>query len=375
MKILQIGKYYYPSAGGIETVLRNLAEGLRERKHEVTVLCSAESAARSEEVFNGVRVIRVPRYGQLLSQPLNLSLASELRELARAFDLVHIHSPNPLAEMAALSLPARTPLAVTYHSDIVRQRLVLPLYAPILRRFLRRADRVVVATPNPIRTSPFLSAIPERCEVVPFGIRDAEPAPEARAAAEALRREHGDFALFVGRLVGYKGIPVLLEALREVDCRALIIGTGPLRAELEARARELGVHDKARFLGFVPDGEARAYFDACRFMVLPSISTNEAFGMVQLEAMAAAKPSLVSRLDSGVTQVNEDGVSGIYFAPGDAAALARAMKSLLGDAALTERMGREARRIFEERFTHQKMVDGYLEIYERLLAGPARPRA
>lgn len=376
MKILQVGKYYYPSAGGIETVLRNLAEGLRERKHEVTALCSAEATARIEEVFNGVRVIRVPRYGQLLSQPLNLSLASELRELARECDLVHVHSPNPLAEMVSLSLPPKLPLVVTYHSDIVRQRLVLPLYAPLLRRFLMRADRIAVATPNPVRSSPFLSAIPERCEVIPFGIRDVAAAPETLEAAEALRREHGDFALFVGRLVGYKGIPVLLEALKKTDCRAILIGTGPMRAELEARARELGVQDKARFLGFVPDGETRAYFEACRFMILPSISSNEAFGMVQLEAMAAAKPSVVSRLDSGITQVNQDEVSGIFFEPGDPGALADAMNRLLGDPALTERMGREARRIFEERFTREKMVEGYLSVYDRLLAKRLpRPRA
>ncbi|MCM2280118.1 MAG: glycosyltransferase [Oligoflexia bacterium] len=374
MRILMVGKYYHPSHGGIETVLRNLAEGLRGQGDEVTVLCSAEHPRGADEVVDGVRVVRAATLGKLFSQPLNPGLPGALRRLSREHELIHVHSPNPLAEASTLAFAGRDkPLVVTYHSDIVRQRLFLPAYAPLVRAFLARAARVGVGSRSQILHSPFLRGMAERCDVIPYGIdpRPYEPLAATLARAAQLRAEIGRFLLFVGRLVSYKGVPVLIEAmsrLRDPEARLVILGAGPLRAELEESARRLGVLSRVRFTGSVAEGELQAYYHASELLVLPSINKAEAFGLVQVEAMACGKPIVATRLDSGVTEVGVEGVTGLQVAAGDPADLARAIDAILGDEARRLEMGRAARRRFEERFTRERMVTAYRELYRRIIS-------
>lgn len=375
MRILQVGKYYHPSQGGMETVLKNLAEGLAQAGDEVTVICSAESATRSEETINGVRVIREPRYGSPFSQPITPRLAFDLAKLARGHDIVHLHSPNPLASVSALSLPRGTKLVDTYHSDVIRQRLILPFYSPLLHAYLRRCDAVVAATEKHVAHSPFLSKHAGKCRIVPFGLNAAEfePTPDRARAAEKLRAKHGRFALFVGRLVGYKGVAHLVEAIQDCDACAVIVGNGPELESLRAQARALGVADRVAFETDVRDRELLvAHYLACELFVLPSVTRAEAFGMVLLEAMACGKPLVSTRLDSGVALVNEDGVTGIQVEPGDARELARAMCRILGDSALAARMSHAARARFGERYSVEAMVRGYREIYRELLSDKTR---
>lgn len=370
MKVLQVGKFYYPSPGGIETVLRNLSEGLSHAGDDVTVLCSAEDSRGSDDRIGGVRILRAPRYAQVFSQPLSPSLPRDLRRLASQFDVVHVHSPNPLAETAALALPKTTKLVVSYHSDIVRQKLILPLYAPALRAFLGRAGKIIVATPNHIRHSPFLSPLESKCEVIPYGIDAAPYAPtsELSEKADALRKKYGPYALFVGRLVGYKGVHVLLQALSHAkSARAVIVGTGPLEESLKKLAADLNLGDRAHFAGYIDDHSLKAYFHGCELLVLPSVSKNEAFGLVQVEAMACGKPAIVSRLDSGITLVTEDGVTGVHVPSEDPEALAAVLTRLLSDPAMCRELGQAARKRFEEHFTRERMVEAVQAVYRRVI--------
>ncbi|MCM2322543.1 MAG: glycosyltransferase [Oligoflexia bacterium] len=370
MKILMIGKYYHPSHGGIETALRNLALGLRDAGEEVTVLCSSERPVRSDERIEGIRVIRSASYGKLFSQPLNFGLPAELRRLVREHDILHLHSPNPLAETATLAFAGDKPLVLSYHSDIVRQRLLVPFYAPLFRAFLDRTSRVGVATASHIRHSPFLRGLAHKCDIIPYGIDPALYEADAGVleSAAKLRQELGRFVLFVGRLVGYKGVPVLLEAMRDIEARLVVLGTGPLRSELEARARELGLEQRVRFTGFLEEKAALAYYHAAELLVLPSISKAEAFGLVQVEAMACRKPVISTRLDSGVTEVNDDGVTGLLVPPGDPAALAGALRELLTNEERRVAMGQAARRRFEAHFTRERMVSSYRDLYRRVIS-------
>jgi rhamnosyl/mannosyltransferase len=361
-----VGKFYFPSVGGIETVLRNLSEGLLEAGDTVTVLCSTEGHAGADEWIGGVRVLRATRLGSFASQPLTPTLLLRLRSLAREHDVVHLHSPNPLAEAAALALPPRVRVVVSHHSDIIRQRWALPLYAPMQELFLRRVSRVVVATEAHIDHSPVLPRFRAKCEVIPYGLDPAVfvPTPALEARAAELRAKEGPYALFVGRLVGYKGVEHLLAAMPEVPGKLVIVGTGPLRGELEAQARALGVAGKVRFAGRVSDdAELGAYFRGASALVLPSVTRAEAFGLVQVEAMAWERPSIYTRLDSGVTLVSEAGVTGLDVPVGDARALAGALRRLLTEPGLSARMGAAARARFEARFTRARMVEAYRGVY------------
>lgn len=374
MKILQIGKYYHPFKGGIETVTQFLSEGLVYNGDEVTVLCSHTSGERIYEQKKGVQVVKLPTFGQFASQPLTPSLFSELKAQSGRFDLLHFHAPNPLAEIAGVGLPSSRKMVVTYHSDIVRQKFLGRAYEPILKKFLHRVDRIVVASEQAIRHSPILPEFKDKCAIIPFGI---SPAPfrytgEVEAGMHDLKGLHGRFILFTGRLVGYKGLDVLIHAVKDLDVSLVIAGDGPLQKEMTELAAALGVSSRVRFLGFVDDPVVfAALYHACEFFVLPSTTRAEAFGMVMLEAMVCGKPVISTRLDSGVSFVNEDGVSGLQVAPGSVDELREAIRRLWQDEELRRRLGEQARRRFHELFTFEKMVSSYRDLYRGVLGETA----
>lgn len=369
MKILQVGKYYSPARGGIETFLLNLSEGLTAKGHEITVLCSNETRRSAAEIIGGVQVIRTPRYGTLLSQPLNLALPLTLRRLAQNADLVHIHMPNPLVESLSLMLPSRIPIVATYHSDIVRQKMILPFYMPILRRFLLRTKKIIVATQSHVTHSPALQEFQDQCAIIPYGLnpRSFERNPSIDSHIQKIRAKYGRFVLFVGRLVGYKGVSVLLDAFKNIQAPLVIIGDGPLRDSLKQQAQDLGISDRVHFLGQISDpDEFVAHYHSCELFVLPSVTRNEAFGLVQLEAMACSKPSVITKLPSGITEVNIDGVTGVYVQPNDRAQLADAIRDLLEDPVKRLKMGEASRKRFEALFTQHKMIESYEKLYEEV---------
>lgn len=371
MRILQVGKFYHPSKGGIETVLRSLSEGLQQAGDEVEVLCFADRRPAGREQIAGVQVERLASYGQLLSQPLCPGLGRSLREAARRADLVHVHSPNPLAELQGLRLPDEVPLVCTYHADIQRQRLLKPAYRGLQRRFLSRCQRVVAASEEHFMYSPTLANHRDRAAVIPFGLE-----PEAtrlgetgQRLAQRLRRHYGAYVLFVGRLVGYKGLPVLIEAMRELPQQLLIVGEGPLEGRLERQIHRAGLGDRVHLCGRIPDDEElRAYIAGCRVFALPSLTPAEAFGMVLLEAMAQGKPLVSSDLASGVRYVNAHGEHGLRVPPGEVPALRDALAMFLDNEELAERFGSAGRRRFDAEFGTAQMIKAHRRLYAEVLA-------
>ena len=370
MKILELGKFYFPHKGGIETLLRAWSEGFVRRGAEVACVVANDCARTTHELLNGVRVHRLASYGTLLSTSVCPAYLAATRR--HAADLWHVQFPNPLADIASIAGDRATPLVLSYHSDVVRQAGVMRFYQPVLNALLRRATRIVVSTPQHLEYSPWLAPFRAKCEVIPFGINLAALAltPERERRVAELRREAGGrpIVLNVGRLVGYKGQRFLIEALRELDAVAWIVGTGPLDAELRRLAAELGVADRVKLWGGVSDDDLPALLHACDVFALPSITAAEAFGIVQVEAMACGKPVVSCALQSGVKFVNQHGVTGLLVTPADSAALAAGIRSLLGDATLRHRLGAAARARAEREFAEEVMVDRYWNCFERVLA-------
>jgi len=364
LKVLQLGKFYHPSFGGIETVLKNISEGLVKTGNQVTVLCSSQNSKGGDEWINGVRVIRAPCFGSAFSQPICPSLALKLIRILPEFDVVQIHTPHPFTEGITSLLPERIPLVASYHSDVIRQKLLLPFYKPLLMKFLRRADRIVVATPNHIQHSPYLSMpdVQPKCRVIPYGLD-----PARFVASTTPQNQFGAYVLFVGRLVSYKGVHTLIEAIRQTPFQLVIVGEGPCQSELEALAKTLRIEDRVHFMGKVEsEVKMASLFSDCRIFVLPSITRAEAFGVVQLEAMAYGKPVIVSRLDSGVTLVNQDGVTGLHVEPRNSHDLAQAITRLMTDEPLRAKLGEAARTRFLEEYTFEKMVQRYSDLFFEL---------
>ncbi|MGH7831925.1 MAG: glycosyltransferase, partial [Candidatus Binatia bacterium] len=283
--------------------------------------------------------------------------------------IVHLHFPNPLAEVSYLLSRHKAPLVISYHSDVLRPKRLYKFYLPILRRLLRRADRIIVASPSLLSGSARLKRFQHKCAVIPYGIRlsDYELSPARKARAEGLKEKYGDrIVLFVGRLVYYKGVETLLEAMTNIDGRLLLIGNGPLEAALRRKCADLNLEGKVSFLGEAPQEELISAYHACRVFVLPSTEKVEAFGMVQVEAMACGKPVVSTRLPTGVPWVNQDGVTGRVVPPRDPAALARAVNELLDNSSLADQMGRRGRERAENFFSKETMVSEYAKVYRAL---------
>lgn len=360
MRVLELGKFYPPHHGGMETALRDVCLGLVERGHEVTALVAASTRTGSVLDEEGVQVHRLPCYANLRSVPLTPTLPARLRGVLRRFDpdVVHLHLPNPWVASVWMTAGDARPLVVTYHSDIVRQRLLSRFWLPWRRRLLQRARRITVTSEALCASSEALRRVQSRCTVVPLGVDVTWFDGVAAEDVDEVRREVGGrFVLFVGRLVYYKGVDVLLAALRETPARLVVVGDGPQRRTWEQAAATLGVAPRVRFLGDVTDVQLRALYHAAAALVLPSTAASEAFGIVQLEAMACAKPVIAARASAGVESVQVDGETGILVPPRDPAALRRALLVLWNDPDACARLGRAGRRRVQQRYEVHRCVE------------------
>lgn len=277
-------------------------------------------------------------------------------------DIVHLHLPNPSAVMAYLASGHRGVLICTYHSDTIRQKYLGQAFQPILMRALRRASAIVSASPHYIESSPVLRRVKEQCRVIPFGIPMEQFSRTDAAAVRAIQQRYGpNLIVTVGRLVYYKGFRYLIQAMKKAQGRLLLVGSGPLRAKLEKEAQALGLGDRVVFLGEVED--VVSYYQAAELFVLPSIERSEAFGIVQLEAMACGKPVINTHLNSGVNFVSLDRVTGLTVPPADPDALAAAINGLLDNPELRARYGAAARLRVQRLFTVETMGDSMLQLY------------
>ena len=369
MNILHVYKDYFPVLGGIENHIKLLAETQAQRGHAVSVLATSRDGRTHVETLNGVRVIFAARLATVASTPLSAALPLQLtRERP---DIVHLHFPYPVGDVAHRFLGRARRTVITYHSDIVRQKNLLRFYAPFLRLSLARADRIIATSPRYIETSPFLAPHALKCTVVPYGIDVARFATADAAQVACIRAQFGEpLILFVGQFRYYKGVEYLVRAMAQTPGRALLIGneTPPLSAELEALARSLGVANRVFLLG-EKDVELPAFYHACDVFVLPSIERSEAFGIVLLEAMASGLPCVTTEVGSGTSYVVEHNVTGCVVPPRAPDALADALNRLVADPALRARMGAAGRERAVRLFRFEDMVARVEAVYREALAG------
>ncbi|WP_376793117.1 glycosyltransferase [Thermoflexus sp.] len=371
MRVLHLYKDYFPVLGGIENHIRALAEAQARMGLEVTVLVTSPTRKTVELLDGSVRVLKTARWLTVASTPLSPGFFAHARRLFSRCDLVHLHHPYPPAEIAYLLSGDAVPAVLTYHSDIVRQRLTGWLYRPMLRRVLARVVRILATSPLYVETSPHLRAFRDKCRIVPLGIDTARFLSASPEAARALRASwcsapHRPHVLFVGRLRYYKGIDTLLHALAHLpNVHATIVGTGPMERPWRALARDLKLLDRVHFLGEVPDPELPLVYHAADLFVLPASARAEAFGTVLLEAMAAGLPVVTTEIGTGTSWVV--GEAGWIIPPRDPGALAEAIREILGQPERARARGQRGRERVQAEFTLEKMAQNVLAIYEEAL--------
>jgi rhamnosyl/mannosyltransferase len=373
LRVLHVGKFYPPFMGGMETHLQALCNELQNYV-DVKVIVANSSSQQSEEVVNNIPVTRVGKLFDLAGAPICPAMARRIREAES--DIIHIHLPNPTAILAYLASRHRGRLVFTYHSDTVRQKMLGKAFDPIQRAALDRSAALIGTSPNYLNSSAVLTAYKDRCHVIPYGISTEQFYDSDPAIVEQIRSQYGSrLIISVGRLIYYKGFEYLIRAMAKIDGRLLIIGDGPLRGSLEAEAQALGISDKVVFLGEIQNEETVPYYHAADVFALASIARSEAFGIVQLEAMACGKPVVNTDLASGVPFVSLHGETGITVPPQDSDALAAAINFLLDREELRAQYGRAAQRRVEQEFSLDRMVNRTLQLYEQVMSAPSEVRA
>lgn len=375
MKVLHFGRFYGGNSGGIEQHVTQLLQGLSASIHVDNLVANVRFSAETLEA-GSYRIYKVPSLGVMASTAMCPAMPFKARQLHRIhhYDIIHLHLPDPMSHLSSLFLPRKVKLVITWHSDIIRQQHLLKLYRPFMDRLIARADAIIAATPAHFTSSSQMDACTDTSKkhVIPFGM-DFSPYKTAAAiqGGQKLRAQYGNRPLVfaLGRHVAYKGFEYLIRAMQNVMQEACLIlgGTGPLSDSLRTLATSLNLTDRIIFTGRIADADLPAYYHACDVFCLPSISPNEAFGLVQLEAMICRKPVICCELHNGVNYVNPHNETGLTVPPENAEALAGAINRILQDNSLRTRLANAAHQRASEKFSLSAMCEKTLAVYHEVL--------
>jgi len=359
--------YFPDSQGGLEEVIRQICINSRQHGVESRVFSLSSEAVplivRREEA----RVYRSHLDFEVASCGVSLRGIKTFRRLVKWADIVHYHFPWPFADFMHFLSGVKKPSLLTYHSDIVRQRILSKIYGPLMHKFLSSVDKIVCTSPNYFATSDVLSKFSQKVEIVPIGLNeDSYPTARPATIAKVEKSFGNNFFLFVGVLRYYKGLHILLNAIAGAHVRVVIVGSGPTELGLRRQANELEL-DNVVFAGSVDEETKVALFKLAKGVVFPSYLRSEAFGVTLLEGAMYGKPLISTEVGSGTSHVNVHKETGLVVSPGSAPELRDAMQRVDGNRDAAIHYGKRARRRYETLFTGDLMGARYARIYQDLL--------
>lgn len=369
-KILHISKFYYPYAGGIEDVCYNIVKFIKEKGgYSQKIFCFNDKNKTISEKYEGIDIVRVSVLKTVMSQPLSINYGKELKKMLESFqpDIVHFHAPNPLGVYFLLKyLPQNVKLIVHWHSDIFAQKIIYFFFRPFEKKLLHRADLVIATSDKYLECSQPLQTCKKKVVTIP-NIIDPEKfelTEERSNMIEQIKLRYGNkpIVLFVGRHSEYKGLKYLIKAAEKIhnECVILIGGKGELTQQLKRSNKS----DKVCFIGRIPDKELAAYYYAADIFAFPSITKNEAFGVVLAEAMYCYTPAITFTIEgSGVNWVNLNGISGIEIANSDVVQLSIAIDKLLEDRSLRNKYAEQAHQRVGDLFVTDCICEKLRDLY------------
>lgn len=368
MRVLHVFKTYYPdSFGGVERTIHAIAKGASAHGIQSDVLSLSRDPVANTVEFDGHMAYKAKLDFEFASTGFSRDAFSKFKDLSTKADIVHYHFPWPFMDLLHLMHPPGKPTVVTYHSDIVKQKLLLQLYKPLMHRFLSCVTRIVATSPNYLECSEVLQRYRDKTEIIPIGLDEAEY-PRASEELKDNWRERfpKPFFLFVGVLRYYKGLHTLIEAAKHIDADILIAGEGPMESQLKAQAASAG-RTNVHFLGAVSDLDKAALLELCTAFVFPSHLRSEAYGLSLVEAAMFGKPMITCEIGTGTSFVNKHGETGIVVPPEDADALAGAIRAMMVNAVQNEHYGSAAAKRRSAFMSVEAMATGYCKLYRYLV--------
>ncbi|HPR65253.1 MAG TPA: glycosyltransferase family 4 protein [Thermoanaerobaculia bacterium] len=374
MKIAESVVRFPPYIGGVEQTVYHLGRNLVRRGHRVRVVCADEGGGTDR--VDGIEVVRLPYFGKVSNTNLTPGILAAL--LAFHPDLVHIHLPTVwFSEWGSLAARIqKKPLVLTYHNDIYgsgAKSILARLYNSIfLKWVLHRTDRIVVSHREYAKYSIHLRPFQNKITAIPWGV------DTSRFSAGPDQVHHSaltlSFLSILDRQHGYKGLDLLLDAMKILKDRGMIVllnvgGKGEELSRYRQLVSNLNLEGQVTFSGFVPDESLPDFYRASDLFVLPSTDARqEGFGLVLLEALACGCPVLTTSI-VGVAADIQSSDAGVTVPPGKVEALCGAMESLAGQHGRLKQMGIHGRKLVETRYTWERVADDY----ERLFLSLIRP--
>jgi len=369
IRVLQLGRFFPPHIGGTENVIFDLFHGLNTIGVKTDVLCCNDTNDYEETEQNGAKVIRTKTIIKIGSIAVSFQQVTKLRKIWKDYDVIHVHHPAPMANLALWLVRPTCKLIVYWHSDIVRQKLMLFFYKPLQNWLLKRATAIVATTPEYIKSSESLQLFPEKTSFIPIGVSKLEVTKPAFLEHLKTKYKNKKVIFSLGRLVGYKGFKYLIDAAQYLDSSYVILigGSGPLKRELEKQIQVNGLSDRVILLGRLSNEDLPSYFMLCDLYCMSSITKNEAFGLVLPEAMSLSKPVVATKIPgSGVSWVNEDSVSGLNVEIENPKSLADAIRNILEDDNAKRKYSDGAFKRFTTLFEKTKMIDSFSILYSKV---------
>jgi len=370
-RILHISKFYPPYQGGIEDTCYQIVNNLKTDLH--CVICFNEGKQTQITYDGETKIIRVGTRKIIASQPISFSYFWQLQSAFKGYrpEIVHFHAPNPLVSIyLLLVLPHSAKLVIHWHSDIIEQsNTIYRLYKPIEKLLLKRANRIIITTPNYLEESvplqPFKQKITAIHNIVDPSKFELLEGDDAKIASIKQKYEGRKIVFFIGRHVPYKGIQLLLKAepLIDSDCVILIAGSGPLTKKIKETIFSPRVH----LLGRISNEELKWHLYAASIFAFPSITKNEAFGVALAEAMYCGVPPVTFTIKgSGVNWVNLKDITGLEVENGNIVAYANAINELLKNEVLRLKLGKNAAKRVRENFTMEIVGKKIDQLYKNI---------
>ncbi|MBI5701815.1 glycosyltransferase family 4 protein [Candidatus Saganbacteria bacterium] len=383
MKIVMLVPYFYPHTGGTEKYVRDLSAALIMKGHEVTVISNnlprEKNAPTRETLPEGINVIRLDAIDMFHYLPVSTQFNLKMIE---SFDIVHVHVPA-FSFLRAVAGKIKQPLIVTYHCDVTVSekfagipvpKFLVPVFEEssnaYARMLLPKADAIINTTETYAETSPVMKNIAHH--TAPIGIFYDKIDSIQKKLGLSPEKKNKKQLLFLGRLAGNKGCDYLVKAMPEVlvkypHTKLVICGDGEEKAHILDLVTQFGIGEAITFLGTATFEKLITLYYESLVYVFPSINRLEAFGIVQLEAMANFTAVISSDIP-GPNAVMDEGQSGLLVPKQDPHALAQAIMSLLADPEKALAMGRRGRELVEKKYDWNVIADKIVDIYKEAQA-------
>lgn len=368
MKVMHIYKSYFPeSQGGIEQVIQNISNETNSAGCENSLLTTYSGKKIQTISDKNIKIIKFPGNICLASCPCSTQLLKNFNKIIMNADILHYHFPWPFAEFLHVINRVKKPSLVTYHSDIVRQNILKLFYKPFMNNFLKSMQYIVPTSANNMTSSKDLKPHLNKCKIIPLGINKANYIYPKEATIKKWQNILGNnFMLFVGVLRYYKGLHILLDAIKGTNITMAIAGRGPMEQKLKLQANKLQLKN-VHFIGYVNDEDKNALLTSCRAVVAPSHLRSEAFCLSLVEGMIFKKPLISTEIGTGTSFVNLNCSTGYVIKPNNVEELKSAMTTLYNNPAKAKQLGLNAYARYESLFTSAMMGNKYLKLYEKML--------